>query len=344
VVKLAKTRMGGMGARRRAMALAMQLMACGSACVRHAAGMQVRPFVPVLPHHGRAPALAPPRPRPAPLPFFGDGSCTRAAAGLPLPGRTPASARGLCSTAVRASSAGDAAEDLALQIQAQGDRVRALKADKAEKAEIDAAVHELLALKARLSGGSPPSNPAAAGTRRSAVRVEEVSKGKGGGTTIIRGLEDLSTADAKSLLKSLRTALSVGAKAAKDGSLVVQGKHADTILLKLQQRGYTDVKAVGGAGAKMNSKGARLLAWNAPKELQAQAEEEKREMQRRKERAAQAARAAAKSPEAMARARLAQARKSEAQVLALLEQLPPNNLEKQAELEAKLARIRAQLS
>ena len=94
----------------------------------------------------------------------------------------------------------------------------------------------------------------------------------------------------------------------------------------------------------MNSKGARLLAWNAPKELQAQAEEEKREMQRRKERAAQAARAAAKSPEAMARARLAQARKSEAQVLALLEQLPPNNLEKQAELEAKLARIRAQLS
>ena len=323
--------------RKRALALALQLLACGSVVVRNAAGLQAQLLVPFVLRLGRAPALEPRRPAPLPPCFDIAGRCARAAAVLP-------GVRGLCSKAAHASAAGDAGQDLALQIQAQGDRVRALKADKADRAEIDAAVHELLTLKARLSGDSPPSKPETAGTRGPAVRVEEISKGKGGGKTIIRGLEDLGAADAKALLKSLRTSLSVGAKVEKDGSLAVQGKHVDTILLKLQQSGYKDVKAVGGAGTAIKSKGARSLAWNAPKELKAKAEEEKMEMLRQKVTAAAAERAAAKSPEAVKRARLAQARKSEAQVLALLEELPPGDPDKQAGLEAKLARIRAQLS
>mmetsp|Transcript_69853 Transcript_69853/g.113433 ORF Transcript_69853/g.113433 Transcript_69853/m.113433 type:complete len:86 (+) Transcript_69853:229-486(+) len=70
----------------------------------------------------------------------------------------------------------------------------------------------------------------------------------------------------------------------------------------------------------------------------------KKEILRKKELALMAERAAKKSPAAVKMARDAQARKSEAQVLALLGTLPAGAEEKKLELQDKLKRIREQLS
>jgi translation initiation factor 1 len=235
--------------------------------------------------------------------------------------------------------------DLAFQIQEQGELVRALKADKADRGDIDRAVHRLLTLKAQLSGDDAPPPPAARSKRgepEPRVRIEETRKGRGGKTaTVITGL-NLSTEESQALVKRLKAALSVGGRVEQDGSISIQGNHGATLQLRLQEDGYRDVKLAGGASTA-GKKGAKSLAWNAPKALRNKAEEEKKEALRKKELAAKAERAARKSPEAVKRAKETQARKSEGQVLQMLEQLPASEVDKRAELEAKLARIRTQL-
>jgi len=118
---------------------------------------------------------------------------------------------------------GEASNGIELQIEEQGEIVRALKAEKAAathtpeqasaaKEGINAAVTKLLSLKGQLSGVpppvAPPSTGGGAGVQR--VRIEETSKGRGGKTaTVIKGLEELDSEEAKQLLKSLKASVSV---------------------------------------------------------------------------------------------------------------------------------------
>jgi len=76
------------------------------------------------------------------------------------------------------------------------------------------------------------------------VRVSRETKGRAGkGVTVIKGLP-LAAAELASLGKQLRTACGSGGTA-KDGTLEIQGDHADRVVELLKAQGFS-VKRSGG--------------------------------------------------------------------------------------------------
>lgn len=76
------------------------------------------------------------------------------------------------------------------------------------------------------------------------VRVRRESKGRGGKTvTVITGVP-LADAELKVLVKELKRRCGTGG-ALKDGTIEIQGDHAELLVTELQRRGYT-VKRAGG--------------------------------------------------------------------------------------------------
>lgn len=76
------------------------------------------------------------------------------------------------------------------------------------------------------------------------VRVSRETKGrKGKGVSLVRGL-DLDDGALQALAKELKAACGSGGTV-KDGVIEVQGDHVDTLIARLQQKGWK-VKRAGG--------------------------------------------------------------------------------------------------
>lgn len=76
------------------------------------------------------------------------------------------------------------------------------------------------------------------------VRVRREKKGRGGKTaTVIAGLP-LAPAELKALGKKLKAKCGTGGSA-KDGEIIIQGDHRDTLVAELKKLGY-DAKPSGG--------------------------------------------------------------------------------------------------
>lgn len=183
------------------------------------------------------------------------------------------------------------------------------------------------------STGAPPD---VAGTT-SKVRIEESkSGGAGKKTTIIRGLPG---EEAKSVLKEMKAAFSVGGRVNARGEVELQGTHAEVCLIRLQKAGYADVRLAGGAGAK---KGSAAAKWNAPKEVKDRAAAQKQRAQETKQKQAEKARRAANSPAAVNAKMLAQLRASEQIEVQKLRRSDVPQKEKQQAKE-KLERIQRRI-
>lgn len=156
-----------------------------------------------------------------------------------------------------------------------------------------------------------PAAQAATLELKAPVRIEESKRGGGKRATTIRGL----TSDAaKSVLKELKAALSVGGRVNARGEVEMQGAHAEICLIRLQKAGYSDVRLAGGAGGKKTS----APMWNAPREVRDRASAQKRAAKAAEQKKAEEARAAARTPAAVAAKMLTQLRASEQKEIAKL--------------------------
>lgn len=78
------------------------------------------------------------------------------------------------------------------------------------------------------------------------IRVHLEKKKRGGkAVSLIRGLEDLSSDDLKSLGKLLKSKCGVGGSV-KNGEIIIQGEHRDKIIDILKNEGYSNIKKAGG--------------------------------------------------------------------------------------------------
>lgn len=166
------------------------------------------------------------------------------------------------------------------------------------------------------------------------VRVEESKSGGGKRATTIRGL---SRDAAKSVLKELKAALSVGGRVNARGDVEVQGAHAEICLIRLQKAGYSDVRLAGGAGA------VKAPAWNAPQEVRDRAAAQKQAAKAAAGKRAEKARVAARAPAAVAAKMLAQLRASEQLEIAKLRRSDVPRAEK-ALAQEKLDRIQRRIA
>ena len=90
----------------------------------------------------------------------------------------------------------------------------------------------------------PGAAAAGAGKLPSAVRVTRETQGRGGkAVTVVRGLA-VDEATLQALGKRLRTACGAGGTV-KNGTLEVQGDHADRAVAFLQAEGYAAKRAGG---------------------------------------------------------------------------------------------------
>ena len=193
--------------------------------------------------------------------------------------------------------------------------------------------------KRRMSSDAAPSDASSPADVKCRVRIEESGKGgKGKKATVIRGLGPLSSERVATILKDLKTALSVGGRVNGDGELEIQGAHAEACLLRLQKAGFRDVRLAGGAGSKKTT-----LAWNAPREVRERAEAAKHAAKVAKRASTAAEKAAANSPAAIAAKKMKQLRESEAQHLSKLKRSDVPKAEKQ-QIADKLARIQQRIA
>ena len=96
-----------------------------------------------------------------------------------------------------------------------------------------------------------PLQKAPAAKSECRCRIEVSKGGRGGKTvTVITGLGVLTLEDRKALLKKIKNAVAGGGKISNDGSLEVQGEHANTVLEILVAEGFTDSKISGGIPKK----------------------------------------------------------------------------------------------
>ena len=105
--------------------------------------------------------------------------------------------------------------------------------------------------KTAVERNAPPPTKAPASRGDYACRVEVTKNGRRGKTvTIINGLELLPVDDKKALLKVMKNAVAGGGNMSDNGSLEVQGEHAETILKIMVAEGFTNCKISGGIPKK----------------------------------------------------------------------------------------------
>jgi translation initiation factor 1 len=86
------------------------------------------------------------------------------------------------------------------------------------------------------SDGRPPAGPSLAPEKQN-VGIRREKKGRGGKTvTLVHDIQ-LTPADLKALGKKLKAACGTGGTA-KDGVIIIQGDHRETIQEALQKLGY----------------------------------------------------------------------------------------------------------
>jgi len=91
----------------------------------------------------------------------------------------------------------------------------------------------------QVPGNATPSTPA-----DGVARVRRETKGRGGKTaTTVSGL-DLDEARLNTLAAALKKRCGCGGSA-KDGVILIQGDHADTIIIELQKQGFKAKRAGG---------------------------------------------------------------------------------------------------
>ena len=78
------------------------------------------------------------------------------------------------------------------------------------------------------------------------IRIHLEKKHRGGkAVSIVRGLEDMSDDELKSLGKTLKSKCGVGGSV-KNGEIIIQGEHRDKIIELLKKEGFSKIKKAGG--------------------------------------------------------------------------------------------------